>query len=107
MKPYWEEEMYMQKWVNWKWQGIAKVKLRINYSRVLHINPRSSDTFVNMAYTMQRQGRPQEAWRYFTMAHTVDPTSTSALEGRALVNASNNNPFAAYLDITKAIVSFY
>ena len=79
------------------------LKSRKDYSRVLHMYPLSSDTLINIAYTMQSEGRPKDAWRYFTMAYTIDPQCTAALKGRALVNSSTNNPFSAYLDITRAI----
>jgi Flp pilus assembly protein TadD len=75
-----------------------------DYARVFHIYPRSTDALVNMAYMMQTIGKPKIAWKYFTMAYTVNPKCTMALEGRALVNSSLDNPFAAYLDITMAIV---
>ena len=78
-------------------------KSRKDYSRVLHMYPKSADTLINIAYTMQQERRPKDAWRYFTMAYTIDPRCTAALKGRALVNSSTNNPFSAYLDITRAI----
>lgn len=80
------------------------VKSRRDYSRVLHMYPRSADTLINIAHTMHNEGNPQVAWRYFTMAYTIDPLCTAALKGRALVNSSTDNPFAAYLDISRAIV---
>ncbi|KAJ2995748.1 cytochrome c oxidase subunit 1 [Globomyces sp. JEL0801] len=76
---------------------------RRDYCRVLHMYPRTADTFVNIAYTKQTEGLPTEAWKYFTMAYTIDPNCTAALEGRALVNSSMNNPYAAFLDISTAI----
>ena len=79
------------------------VKSRKDYSRVLHMYPKSSDTLINIAYTMQSEKRPKDAWRYFTMAYTIDPRCTAALKGRALVNSSTDNTFSAYLDITRAI----
>jgi tetratricopeptide (TPR) repeat protein len=76
---------------------------RRDYCRVLHMHPRHADTFVNIAYTYQTEEVLKMAWKYFTMAFTVDNQSTPALEGRALINLAMKNPFAAYLDITRAI----
>ncbi|KAJ3324940.1 cytochrome c oxidase subunit 1 [Boothiomyces sp. JEL0866] len=76
---------------------------RRDYCRVLHMYPTNADTYVNIAYTKQTEGEYKQAWKFFTMAYTIDPLCTSALEGRSLINSLLNNPFAAYLDITRAI----
>src|SRR6478736_10464301 len=65
--------------------------------------PSNAETYVNIAYTKQNEGLLEEAWKYFTNAQFIDPLCTTALEGRALINSLMKNPFAAYLDISKAI----
>ncbi|KAJ3259590.1 cytochrome c oxidase subunit 1 [Boothiomyces macroporosus] len=76
---------------------------RRDYCRVLHMYPTNAETYVNIAYTKQSEGEYKLAWKFFTMAFTIDPLCTSALEGRSLINSLLNNQFAAYLDITRAI----
>ncbi|KAJ3354248.1 cytochrome c oxidase subunit 1 [Entophlyctis luteolus] len=79
------------------------VSAKRDYARVVHMYPTCIEAYVNMAYTLQMEGRYQKAWDLFAMALAIDPTSTSALEGRAVVNYTMRNYFGALMDISKAI----
>ena len=80
-------------------------KSRRDYARVIHFYPQCADAYVNIAYTMQTEGLFKDAWKEFSMALAIDSKCVAALEGRAMICLAMNNPFAASLDISKAIVS--
>ncbi|KAI9199213.1 uncharacterized protein BJ171DRAFT_632051 [Polychytrium aggregatum] len=84
--------------------SISETKLaRRDYGRVIHMYPNCTAAIVNMAYTMQLEGKYKKAWQLFTMALTIDANCTSALEGRSVVHFTMKNYFGALLDICKAI----
>ncbi|KAI9092398.1 hypothetical protein DFS34DRAFT_633351 [Phlyctochytrium arcticum] len=74
-----------------------------DYLRVLHMYPTCTEATVNLAYTMQAEGRPKRAYDLFTMALTIDPACKSALEGRSVVHFQRKNYFGALVDVSKAI----
>ncbi|KAK5670739.1 hypothetical protein QVD99_002513 [Batrachochytrium dendrobatidis] len=76
---------------------------RQDYSKVIHMFPLCAEAYVNIAYTMQTEGRPQESWNFFSTALKIDPQCTAALEGRSIMHLTMKNAFAALVDITKAI----
>ncbi|KAJ3416949.1 cytochrome c oxidase subunit 1 [Chytridiales sp. JEL 0842] len=76
---------------------------RSDYARVIHMYPTCTEAYVNMAYTMQAEGRYKKAWELFTMAIAINPLCTSALEGRSIVHYIMRNYFGALIDICKAI----
>ncbi|KAJ3032763.1 cytochrome c oxidase subunit 1, partial [Rhizophlyctis rosea] len=76
---------------------------RMDYGRVIHMYPRCTEAYVNMAYTLQMEGRYKKAWEILTMALAVDPLCTPALEGRSVIHFAMNNPFGALIDIRRAI----
>ncbi|KAI8923467.1 hypothetical protein BC831DRAFT_470816 [Entophlyctis helioformis] len=78
-------------------------RARRDYARVIHMYPRCAEAYVNVAYTMQTESRPRKAWTIFSIALTMDRQCTAALEGRAIVHLAIKNPFAAMVDITRAI----
>nr|KAJ3422198.1 cytochrome c oxidase subunit 1 [Polyrhizophydium stewartii] len=76
---------------------------RRDYARVIHMYPRCAEAYVNIAYSMQTEGKPLKAWEIFTIALIIDKHCTAALEGRAIVHLTMKNAFAALIDITRAI----
>ncbi|KAI8804058.1 hypothetical protein BJ742DRAFT_826275 [Cladochytrium replicatum] len=76
---------------------------RRDYSRVVHMYPRCTAAYVNMAYTMQTEGRYKWAWQIFTLALAHDSVCTPALEGRSIVHFAMGNYFGALVDISKAV----
>ena len=76
---------------------------RRDYQRALHLQPRCSMAYVNMAYTMQMEGRYKKAWGLFSAGIALDQRSTAALEGRAIISLTTKNFFGAVIDISKAL----
>ncbi|TPX57923.1 hypothetical protein PhCBS80983_g03494 [Powellomyces hirtus] len=76
---------------------------RKDYLRVLHMDPQCTEALVNMAYTLQGEGRRKKAYDMFTMALHIDPHCMAALEGRAVIQFTRSNYFGALIDICKAL----
>ncbi|KAI9337807.1 hypothetical protein BDR26DRAFT_803961 [Obelidium mucronatum] len=87
--------------------GACEAANRRDYARVIHMYPTCTEAYVNMAYTLQMEGRYQKArhsaWDLFARAIAVSPGCTPALEGRAVINFIMRNYFGALMDISKAI----
>ncbi|KAI8916097.1 hypothetical protein EDD86DRAFT_268223 [Gorgonomyces haynaldii] len=75
---------------------------RRDYCRVLHYFPTCAEAYVNIAYTQQTASLYKQAWVTFSMALALDENCVPALEGRAMVCLTMDNPLVALLDITKA-----
>ncbi|KAJ3058050.1 cytochrome c oxidase subunit 1, partial [Quaeritorhiza haematococci] len=79
------------------------VQARRDYAKVIHMYPTCIEAHINIAYTMQIEGRYKKAWSIFGSVLAVDPKSTVAWEGRSAVNFHMGEYFGALLDISKAI----
>lgn len=74
-----------------------------DYSRVLHMYPTCTESLINIAILMQKDAHLSAAWHFFTMAYSIDNLSVDSMKGRATVNHSLGNHFAAFLDISRAL----
>ncbi|XP_078714776.1 tetratricopeptide repeat protein 6 isoform X3 [Lampetra fluviatilis] len=74
-----------------------------DYLRALHLDPLSGHARVNLAYSLQANGRFQKAWNHFTTAIELNTRCAEAFEGRAVVNLQMNSTFAALQDINTAV----
>ena len=77
-----------------------------DYQKVIHTYPTCTEALVNIGYIFQSQKLYKKAWNMFTMALTINPKCTEALDGRAVVSLVMDNSYAAYLDIARAAVNF-
>ncbi|CAN0412404.1 unnamed protein product [Lampetra planeri] len=74
-----------------------------DYLRALRLDPLSGHARVNLAYSLQANGRFQKAWNHFTTAIELNTRCAEAFEGRAVVNLQMNSTFAALQDINTAV----
>eukprot|EP00794_Sanderia_malayensis_P018055 gene18055-19864_t len=76
---------------------------RRDYSRALHLDPMCLLARVNLAYSLQVQGRFKAAWMQFTKCIELDEGCTAAYEGRSIINLQMGNSFGAFVDINQAL----
>lgn len=84
-------------------QKLGTLLGRRDYLRALHMNPLCMEARVNLAYSLQIEGRFKKAWNLFTRAIEIKPSYKAALEGRALVNLQMSNTFGAFVDMNSAL----
>lgn len=54
-------------------------------------------------YSFKVFGNFKKAWNQFTVVADIDPTCSTAYEGRSVINLQMGNTFAAFQDVNTAL----
>lgn len=75
----------------------------MDYCKVIRLEPRRAEAYINTAYSFQEQGTFDKAKDMFDAVLAMDCEQAAALEGRAIVNLQLGSPVEAIMDITRAL----
>jgi len=81
----------------------GRVAGRCDYQRAIRVNPMCIPAYVNLCYSLQSEGRFQDAWNITTTALSIAPHNRSVREARAIVSLQMSNFTGALKDMTQAI----
>lgn len=85
--------------------AVGRLEGRRDYQRAIRMDPRCISAYVNLAYSLQCDGRFMDAWNVVSSALRINKRSQMALECRAIINLQMLNFRGALSDLCAAIGS--